>query len=42
MGVVQVNALFGDEQLYVTDPAALHHILVKQADVFEEPRFLLT
>lgn len=41
-GVVQVNALFGDEQLYVTDPAALHHVLVRQADVFEEPSFLLT
>ncbi|KLO15341.1 cytochrome P450 [Schizopora paradoxa] len=41
-GVVQIHALFGDEQLYVTDPVALHHVLVRQADVFEEPSFLLT
>ena len=40
--MVQIHELFGDEKLYVTDPVALHHILVRKADVFEEPSFLLT
>ncbi|EIN05404.1 cytochrome P450 [Punctularia strigosozonata HHB-11173 SS5] len=35
-GVVQINALFGDQQLYISDPRALHHILVKDQYVFEE------
>jgi hypothetical protein len=25
-----------DEQLYITDPKALHHILVKDQQIFEE------
>ncbi|EIN05390.1 cytochrome P450 [Punctularia strigosozonata HHB-11173 SS5] len=35
-GVAQINALFGDQQLYISDPRALHHILVKDQYVFEE------
>ena len=30
-----------DEQLYVTDPRALHHIIVKEQSIFEEPQSLL-
>ncbi|EIN06781.1 cytochrome P450 [Punctularia strigosozonata HHB-11173 SS5] len=36
--VFQVNGLIGDEQIYVTDPRALHHILVKDETKFEETR----
>ncbi|KAJ7127139.1 cytochrome P450 [Mycena epipterygia] len=35
-GVVRVNALFGDKQVYVFDPKALHQIIVKDQDIFEE------
>ncbi|EIN05345.1 cytochrome P450 [Punctularia strigosozonata HHB-11173 SS5] len=34
--VVKVYGLAGDEHLYVSDPRALHHILVKDQDGFEE------
>ncbi|KAJ7127137.1 cytochrome P450 [Mycena epipterygia] len=34
-GVVRVNALFGEKQVYVLDPKALHQIIVKDQDVFE-------
>ncbi|KAF9058388.1 cytochrome P450 [Rhodocollybia butyracea] len=36
-GVVRIDALFGGKQLYVFDPKALHQIVVKDADIFEEP-----
>ncbi|KAJ7674202.1 cytochrome P450 [Mycena rosella] len=36
-GVVRINALFGDKQVYVFDPKALHQIVVKDQDIFEEP-----
>lgn len=26
-----------DEHIYVTDPLALHHIIVKEQDIYEEP-----
>ncbi|KAH8114780.1 cytochrome P450 [Phellopilus nigrolimitatus] len=35
-GAVRLNMLFGDEQLYVYDPLALNHILIKEPYVFEE------
>ncbi|EDR02322.1 uncharacterized protein LACBIDRAFT_309740 [Laccaria bicolor S238N-H82] len=35
-GVVKVKAVFGEKQLYVFDPKALHHILVKDQYVYEE------
>ncbi|KZP09574.1 cytochrome P450 [Athelia psychrophila] len=35
-GVVKINGMWGDKQLYVSDPKALHHILVKDQDVYEE------
>lgn len=34
--VVKVKALFGENQLYVFDPKALHHIVVKDQYVYEE------
>ncbi|KIK05288.1 hypothetical protein K443DRAFT_3951 [Laccaria amethystina LaAM-08-1] len=36
-GVVKVKALFGESQLYVYDPKALHHIVVKDQYLYEEP-----
>ncbi|EIN05330.1 cytochrome P450 [Punctularia strigosozonata HHB-11173 SS5] len=33
---VKVHGLFGDEQIYVMDPLALHHIVVKDQEVFQE------
>ncbi|KAH6901041.1 cytochrome P450 [Coprinopsis sp. MPI-PUGE-AT-0042] len=35
-GVVKVHGFFGDEQLYVSDPHALHSIILKDQDAFEE------
>lgn len=35
-GAVKIHALFGEEWLYVSDPRALHHILVKEPHIFEE------
>ncbi|EIM82072.1 cytochrome P450, partial [Stereum hirsutum FP-91666 SS1] len=35
-GAVKIYALLGNEQLYVSDPRALHHIVVKEQDVYEE------
>ncbi|KAH6903378.1 cytochrome P450 [Coprinopsis sp. MPI-PUGE-AT-0042] len=35
-GVVKVHGFFGDEQLYVSDPHALHLIILKDQDAFEE------
>ncbi|EJD06281.1 cytochrome P450 [Fomitiporia mediterranea MF3/22] len=37
----QINGMFGDEQLYVVDPRAMHHVLVKENAIFEEPQSLL-
>ncbi|KAF5382086.1 hypothetical protein D9615_004310 [Tricholomella constricta] len=34
--VILINGLFGRKQLYVFDPKALHHILVKDQQIFEE------
>ncbi|KAJ7158153.1 cytochrome P450 [Mycena filopes] len=39
--VVKIHGFFGDRQLFVFDPLALHHILVKEQHVYEEmPKFL--
>lgn len=35
-GVVKVKALFGENQLYVFDPKALHHIVIKDQYIYEE------
>ncbi|KAF9490597.1 cytochrome P450 [Pleurotus eryngii] len=35
-GVARVYGFFGDEQLYICDPRALHSILVKDQDAFDE------
>ncbi|KAG1734666.1 cytochrome P450 [Suillus paluster] len=35
-GAVKIHAFFGEEWLYVSDPRALHHILVKEPHIFEE------
>ncbi|CAE7231830.1 unnamed protein product [Rhizoctonia solani] len=40
-GVVKVRGMWGDEQPYVSDPNALHDILVKQQDVFEETSWFI-
>ncbi|KAJ7797219.1 cytochrome P450 [Mycena olivaceomarginata] len=39
--VVKLHGLFGARQLFVFDPAALHTILVKDQDIYEEPAQLL-
>jgi len=39
-GVVKLHGLLGDRQLYVTDPKALQHIIVKDQYVYEEPSWL--
>ncbi|KAJ7701729.1 cytochrome P450 [Mycena metata] len=39
--VVKLHGFLGDRHLFVFDPVALHHILVKDQDVYEEmPKFL--
>ncbi|PFH46929.1 hypothetical protein AMATHDRAFT_153366 [Amanita thiersii Skay4041] len=35
-GIARVYGFFGDEQLYISDPRALHSITVKEQDAFEE------
>ncbi|KAG2345548.1 cytochrome P450 [Suillus weaverae] len=35
-GAVRIHALFGEKWLYVSDPRALHYILVKEQHTFEE------
>lgn len=34
--VARINAVLGDKQLYVSDPKAIQHIVVKDQDIFEE------
>ncbi|KAL5492757.1 hypothetical protein ACEPAI_4204 [Sanghuangporus weigelae] len=42
-GVVKLPMLFGKDDLYVSDPLALHHILVKDQYIYEETSsFLVT
>ncbi|KAF8999694.1 cytochrome P450 [Cyathus striatus] len=35
-GMAKVYGFFGDEQLYISDPRALHNIIIKDQDSFEE------
>ncbi|KAK7057733.1 cytochrome P450 [Favolaschia claudopus] len=35
-GLVKIHALFGDENVYVTDPLALNQVCVKDQDIFEQ------
>ncbi|KAF8206528.1 cytochrome P450 [Mycena galopus ATCC 62051] len=35
-GVARIDGLLGEKQLYVFDPRALHQIMVKDQDIFEE------
>ncbi|KAJ7206941.1 cytochrome P450 [Mycena haematopus] len=41
-GVVKIHGLLGDLQLYVFDPVALHSILVKDQNLYEESRIFLS
>lgn len=34
--VVRIDAVLGDKMLYVSDPKALHHIVVKDQNIFQE------
>ncbi|KAF9493431.1 hypothetical protein BDN71DRAFT_1450254 [Pleurotus eryngii] len=34
--VAKIHGLFGDKQLYVHDLKAMHHIIVKDQDIYEE------
>ncbi|KAF8962739.1 cytochrome P450 [Flammula alnicola] len=34
--VIKIKALFGENQLYVFDPKAMHHIIVKDQHIYEE------
>ncbi|KAJ7216239.1 cytochrome P450 [Mycena rebaudengoi] len=36
-GIVRVDGLFGEKQLYAFDPKALHHVMLKEQDSFEAP-----
>ncbi|KAI4520759.1 cytochrome P450 [Schizophyllum commune Loenen D] len=39
--VVHLTGMLGERQLYVADPKALHHIVVKDQDIYEEhPHFI--
>ncbi|KAJ6577198.1 cytochrome P450 [Mycena capillaripes] len=40
-GVVRVSGLLGEQILYVFDPKALHQILVKDQDIFEETHSMI-
>ncbi|KAF5313131.1 hypothetical protein D9619_003761 [Psilocybe cf. subviscida] len=35
-GIVKIYGFFGDEQLYIADPQALQHIILREPDAFEE------
>ncbi|KAG6373384.1 cytochrome P450 [Boletus reticuloceps] len=35
-GAVKINALLGSQQLYISDPLALHHIVVKDQHIYTE------
>lgn len=39
--VVKIHGYLGDKQLYVSDPKALQHIIVKDRYVYEEPSWLI-
>ncbi|KAF8202147.1 cytochrome P450 [Pholiota molesta] len=39
-GVIKIKALFGENLLYISDPKALHHILVKDQEIFEPSAFI--
>ncbi|TDL20047.1 cytochrome P450 [Rickenella mellea] len=41
-GIIKVHSHFGDEQLYVSDPLALHHIVVKDQYIYEETSAFIT
>ncbi|KAL5486054.1 hypothetical protein ACEPAI_7098 [Sanghuangporus weigelae] len=40
--VVKLPMLFGDEELYITDPLALHHIVLKDQYIYEETSMFIT
>ncbi|KAF5316334.1 hypothetical protein D9619_006490 [Psilocybe cf. subviscida] len=41
-GVMRIKALFGEDQLYVYDPKALHNIFLKDQHIFEEADHFIT
>ncbi|KAF7344511.1 Rint-1 family protein [Mycena sanguinolenta] len=40
-GVIRIDGLLGEKQLYIYDPKSLHQILVKDQDIFEEPAYVI-
>ncbi|KAF9565188.1 cytochrome P450 [Agrocybe pediades] len=40
-GIIKLKAPLGEEQLYVFDPKAMHHILLQDAHMFTESPFLI-
>jgi hypothetical protein len=37
--VMRYHGVFGEKQLYVSDPKALHYIFVKEYESYVEPEF---
>ncbi|KAL0958366.1 hypothetical protein HGRIS_000507 [Hohenbuehelia grisea] len=35
-GVVKIHGICGDKQLYISDPLALHNVVVKEQDIYQE------
>ncbi|TFK48185.1 cytochrome P450 [Heliocybe sulcata] len=35
-GIVKLNSFFGGKALYISDPLALHHVVVKQQHIFDK------
>ncbi|KAF7325323.1 Docosahexaenoic acid omega-hydroxylase CYP4F3 [Mycena venus] len=40
-GVIRINGLLGEQQLYIFDPKSLNQILIKDQDIFEEPSYVI-
>ncbi|TDL16039.1 cytochrome P450 [Rickenella mellea] len=38
---VKIHGICGDEQIHISDPRALHHILVKDQDIFEKSNMFI-
>ncbi|TDL22548.1 cytochrome P450 [Rickenella mellea] len=38
---VQIHGICGDEQIFISDPRALHSIVIKDQDIFEEANMLI-
>ncbi|KAF9011997.1 cytochrome P450 [Cyathus striatus] len=40
--VIRIKTLLGENQLYVFDPKAMHHIMIKDQNIFEETDLFIT